>query len=103
MRSATLFLPSRITLLMNFCTMRFPYRGSGGTSRRTTRARRGICSSAVPAPQRALHTVRPGRNLATWPAQLERHARRRLLAGRLGRLGAVLGPALAALLDAGGV
>src|SRR6266496_1551481 len=37
-----LFLPSIISLLMNRVMVLLPYRASGGTSRLTTRARRGM-------------------------------------------------------------
>src|SRR5437588_12726674 len=44
MRSARLFLPLSISLFMKRVRVRLPNRGSGGTSRLTTRARRGMNS-----------------------------------------------------------
>src|SRR5207302_8420942 len=44
MRSARLFLPLTISLFMKRVSVRDPKRGSGGTSRLTTRARLGIFS-----------------------------------------------------------
>src|SRR5438067_9671722 len=45
MRSARLFLPLSISLFMKRVSVRLPNRGSGGTSRFTTRARRGMLES----------------------------------------------------------
>src|SRR3981081_612195 len=42
MRSARLFLPLSMSLFMKRVSVRLPKRGSGGTSRFTTRARRGM-------------------------------------------------------------
>src|ERR687888_411101 len=57
MRSARLFFPSTMTLLMKRARLLLPKRASGGTSRRTTRARLGIQPPLTAQSGRFNHTV----------------------------------------------
>src|SRR5206468_11136845 len=87
MPSATDFLPSSMTLFMNFDRTMSPNFGSGRISRFSGRRRRDIGCFL------SLQLIR---NLRPWPV-------RGLLSWLLGTLGAVLGARLAAVLDPLGV
>src|SRR5215210_259602 len=107
MLSATDFLPSSMTLFMNFDRVRSPNLGSGRMTRFSGRRRRdiGLFLSLQPGPEyfRGLlaYFVIPAKAGIHLDPGLRRGSS--TLARLFGALGAVLGPALAAVLHTLGV